>query len=104
MTSRTATFSECLANISSIQERFDKHLPGAQIINDTIVCSVFGKTIQASNQLFTAPEDAPTEQDNHFQTGVDPLGHLAVLKRRDLIHAPDNIVKYFARIIDTESR
>lgn len=54
-----------------------------------------GAYFTANNRLFSRRCDVPNEQDNEFQDGVDSIGKLARLKGTELIHAPDNIVKYY---------
>ncbi|KAJ7622776.1 hypothetical protein DFH06DRAFT_1340649 [Mycena polygramma] len=58
---------------------------------------VAGDVVSASNRIFTLKADVPTEQDNDFQRGVDPIRLLTKMKTGELIHAPDNIVTYFKR-------
>lgn len=64
----------------------------------------YGKAFSASNRIFTLKSDAPTEQDNQFHIGVDPMRYLSRLKGGLLIHAPDNIVSYFKRVSDDHNR
>ncbi|KAJ7030580.1 hypothetical protein C8F04DRAFT_1186619 [Mycena alexandri] len=54
-----------------------------------------GPVLSASNRVFTSKDEAPTDQDNDFAEGLDPIGMLAKLKTSNLIHAPENIVQYF---------
>ncbi|KAJ7629626.1 hypothetical protein B0H17DRAFT_1218102 [Mycena rosella] len=69
---QTDTFAACVSNVLSIHEKFGAHLAGVQMA-----------------------DLSPNEQDNEFEPGVDTVGRLAKLKGSDLIHAPENIVKYF---------
>ncbi|KAJ6520780.1 hypothetical protein DFH09DRAFT_1426698 [Mycena vulgaris] len=96
----TATFNEAMSKIASVTEYFEQHLAGAELSSITETESTEGRLFVASNRLFTNKTDAPTEQDTEFQNGVDPLNVLQKLKNNDLIHAPDNIVKYFKRVDD----
>ncbi|KAJ7114755.1 hypothetical protein C8R44DRAFT_629792 [Mycena epipterygia] len=57
--------------------------------------SADGVVFSASNRLFTRRSEAPTEQDNSFEPGVDPVQRFAKLKGTELIHAPENMVKYY---------
>ncbi|KAJ7615628.1 hypothetical protein DFH06DRAFT_1343596 [Mycena polygramma] len=100
----TETFVASLGMLPSVQGIFGDHLAGVEIINTTVNHSAMGDSLCASNRIFTYRQDLPTEQDNRFQDGVDPLGHLAKLKTDELIHAPENIVKYYARVYNDRQK
>ncbi|KAJ7710926.1 hypothetical protein B0H17DRAFT_1190594 [Mycena rosella] len=93
----TPTFNEAAGKISSVVDRFEQYLAGAELGSIPDTGSNAAKIFQASNRLFTARSDAPTEQDNSFERGVDPLKVLHKLKGNELIHAPENIVRYYKR-------
>ncbi|KAJ7927370.1 hypothetical protein B0H13DRAFT_1861367 [Mycena leptocephala] len=94
----TATFKESMAKLDAIRELFAQHLVGVELVPIAERSSTTGNLFSASNRIFTLKSDSPTEQDNEFQLGVDPMRMLARKKTGDLIHAPDNIVKYFKRV------
>ncbi|KAJ7793089.1 hypothetical protein B0H13DRAFT_2393789 [Mycena leptocephala] len=99
----TETFGAALSAIPNIKIRFSEHLAGVDITNNIVSYGSVGEVFPASNRIFTPHQDVPTEQDNHFQEGINPLGYLASLKNRDLIHAPENIIKYYSRVYDSKS-
>ncbi|KAJ7171043.1 hypothetical protein C8R46DRAFT_1216643 [Mycena filopes] len=88
-------FNECVRNMTAVHQKFAQHLAGVQMHNQMPKQGTHGMYMSASNRFFTERSEAPNEQDNNFQPGVDTIGRLAKLKGADLIHAPDNIVKYF---------
>ncbi|KAJ6548899.1 hypothetical protein B0H19DRAFT_1074704 [Mycena capillaripes] len=100
----TTTFDAALSKMQSIENRFGEHLAGVELTNNIVARATIGEVFSASNRIFTPHQEVPTEQDNHFEEGVDPLGHLARMKRGDLIHAPENIVKYFARVENSKTK
>ncbi|KAJ7032302.1 hypothetical protein C8F04DRAFT_1262050 [Mycena alexandri] len=93
---RTDTFAIAIGNLTAIEQKFGEHLPGTDVVGSECG-NIKSCTFAASNRIFTSQGDAPTEQDTAFHEGVDPMGHMARLKTGDLIHAPDNMVKYFKR-------
>ncbi|KAJ7734603.1 hypothetical protein B0H16DRAFT_1731670 [Mycena metata] len=93
----TMTFAEAMGNLSIIGQKFGEHLPGVDVTNGDGF-SGLSTTFSASNRIFTSRGEAPHEQDNAFHEGLDPLGHMAKLKNGELIHAPENMVKYYKRI------
>ncbi|KAJ7130015.1 hypothetical protein C8R43DRAFT_957225 [Mycena crocata] len=96
---RTSTFEEAMYKIEGIFERFEHHLPGF-IVKGNRDCLKNGQNhFSASNRIFTVQNEAPTEQDNAFQKGVDVMNRLAKFKNGELIHAPENIVKYYKRTV-----
>ncbi|KAJ7749117.1 hypothetical protein B0H16DRAFT_1319409 [Mycena metata] len=101
---RTGTFDASMANLSAVDQRFSEFLAGTDILGSSNESRRPGGVFQASNRVFTLRSDVPTEQDNAFQDGVDPMGAMARLKTGDLIHAPENIVKYFKRTHDSETK
>ncbi|KAJ7448104.1 hypothetical protein FB451DRAFT_979998, partial [Mycena latifolia] len=90
----TRTFEESLNQIPAVVDIFEQHLAGAELGSIAEADSAGGRLFVASNRLFTIRSDAPTEQDNRFQSGVDPLNILQKLKSNQLIHAPENIVRF----------
>ncbi|KAJ7270156.1 hypothetical protein B0H12DRAFT_1067550 [Mycena haematopus] len=95
----TSTFNDSVAKLEAINNVFAQHLMCAKFIPIAGVTGTSPFTMAASNRVFTWRSDlAATEQDNEFQNGVDPFRLLAKLKTVDLIHAPENIVKYFRRV------
>ncbi len=94
----TETFKDSMEKLDAIRELFAQHLVGVELLPVAERSSTTGNLFSASNRIFTLKSDSPTEQDNEFQTGVDPMRMLARMKNTDLIHAPDNIVKYFRRV------
>ncbi|KAJ7114865.1 hypothetical protein C8R44DRAFT_880931 [Mycena epipterygia] len=99
----TVTFDAAMLKVDEVYERFQEHLAGADI-PAARACSpsIIGKVFNASNRIFTFKSDAPTEQHSEFQFGVDALKKLDKLriKTKTVIHAPDNIVKYYQRATD----
>ncbi|KAJ6514266.1 hypothetical protein C8R47DRAFT_1206635 [Mycena vitilis] len=93
----TATFDDAMTKITALHGLFGEYLTGVEVkpIQDGPYST--SNALGASNRVFSQKSDMPTEQDNHFQDGVDPLGRLERLKSPDLIHAPDNIVQYFKK-------
>ncbi|KAJ7660544.1 hypothetical protein B0H17DRAFT_1212546 [Mycena rosella] len=73
---QTEVFSTCVSNLLSVHEKFAQHLAGMQMAE--LIIKSIGKA-----QIFSA------------SNRVDTIGKLAKLKGSDLIHAPENIVKYF---------
>jgi hypothetical protein len=100
----STTFKESVAKLDSVNDLFAQHLAGIELSSTTERVSMGEKTIVASNRIFTAKTDVPTEQDTEFHNGLDPLQLLAKLKSTDLIHAPGNIVKYFRRGTQSDHR
>ncbi|KAJ7143094.1 hypothetical protein C8R43DRAFT_954236 [Mycena crocata] len=94
----TRTFEDAMDNVASIVDRFAQHMGGADVPNGGDREKHGQRLFSASNRIFTAQSDTPTEQDNEFEEGVDPFGLLAKFKNGKLIHAPDNIVKYLRRV------
>lgn len=84
-----------MAKVSLIHKKFAQHLSIAQFTPHVEAQGAVGTLFAASNRLFTSKRDAPTEQDNEFEYGLDPVGIIGRRKTEDLIHAPANIVKYF---------
>ncbi|KAJ7236471.1 hypothetical protein C8J57DRAFT_1247716 [Mycena rebaudengoi] len=91
----TGTFDACIRNMANINEKFEQHLCSLTAASTAETTGLFGKLFSASNRLFTLRSEAPTEQDTDFQLGVDPLGLLNRLKTADMIHSPENMVKYY---------
>ncbi|KAJ7027191.1 hypothetical protein C8F04DRAFT_1267335 [Mycena alexandri] len=93
----TSTFTESMANLQAVADRFEHQLAGIEIAPMQEVARAPDDIFVASNRIFTLKSDVPAEQDNFFQDGVDSAGLLHKLKRRDYIHAPENIVKYYRK-------
>ncbi|KAJ6481343.1 hypothetical protein C8R47DRAFT_1218505 [Mycena vitilis] len=93
----TATFKDAMEKVSAINDMFSQQLAGVEMIPMGGRVGDTTDTFSSSNRVFTSKVDVPTEQDNEFQPGVDPLKLLAKMKNGELIHAPDNIVTYFKR-------
>ncbi|KAJ7229637.1 hypothetical protein C8J57DRAFT_1534392 [Mycena rebaudengoi] len=91
----TGTFDACIRNMANINEKFEQHLCSITAASTAETTGLFGKLFSASNCLFTLRSEAPTGQDTDFQLGVDPLGLLNQLKTADMIHSPENMVKYY---------
>lgn len=100
----TASFASAINKITEIRQKFAEHLFTATIFENIDRNGPFGIKFVANNRFFTKRHDAPTEQDTEFQHGVDPLGSLHKLKGSDLIHAPDNIVKYYKLVVKDDDR
>ncbi|KAJ7673343.1 hypothetical protein DFH06DRAFT_1319543 [Mycena polygramma] len=88
-------FTAAMARLTTIHQKFAQHLSSASFTPLIEVEGPTGLQFAASNRLFTSKLEAPTEQDNEFEYGLDPVGTLAKRKPEDLIHAPANMVKYF---------
>ncbi|KAJ7758175.1 hypothetical protein DFH07DRAFT_1025030 [Mycena maculata] len=95
---RTATFGEAISKISTVHDRFGEHLGGTTMLDIPSFDTGVGPVFSASNRLFTLKSDCPTEQDVEFHEGIDTLGLLNRLKSGELIHAPENMVKFFKRV------
>ncbi|KAJ7672315.1 hypothetical protein DFH06DRAFT_1124221 [Mycena polygramma] len=91
------TFNESLAKIAVIHDLFSQQLAGVEMTPMGERGGGAADVVSASNRIFTLRADVPTEQDNDFQRGVDPVKLLAKMKTGELIHAPENIVTYFKR-------
>ncbi|KAJ7915334.1 hypothetical protein B0H13DRAFT_2324433 [Mycena leptocephala] len=94
------TFKEAVAKTEEVNDRFAEHFSSVTVLRLARPKTSLGAALSASNRLFTHKTDAPTEQDNEFAEGVDPTGVLDRLKTRDLIHAPDNMVRYYKCVPD----
>ncbi|KAJ6536053.1 hypothetical protein B0H19DRAFT_963133, partial [Mycena capillaripes] len=94
---RSTTFQESMAKLTTVHEIFQQHLVGINITPLVEHADERSDTLGANNRIFTLRSDAPTEQDNSFQVGVDPMRLLSRFKAGGLIHAPENIVKYFKK-------
>ncbi|KAJ7683323.1 hypothetical protein B0H17DRAFT_1205192 [Mycena rosella] len=92
---QTEIFAACVSNVLSIHEQFGQHLARVQMVDFFMKYIGDAPIFLASNRFLTLWSEAPNEQDNEFEPGVDTIGWLAKLKGNDLIHAPENIVKYF---------
>lgn len=99
----TGVFEEAMTRLEVAQDVFAQHFCGLPITRLTTPIGRTGRVLGASNRLFTLKVDSPTEQGTEFQPGMDPLGSLERLKSEDLIHGPENIVRYYKRATDKES-
>ncbi|KAJ6462341.1 hypothetical protein C8R47DRAFT_1225490 [Mycena vitilis] len=97
------TFLLAIAKTEEVNQRFHEHFSSVTVVDLARPTTSLGPGLSAANRLFTSKSDAPTEQDNDFVEGVDPTGALARLKNRDLIHGPDNMVRYFRRVTDEQN-
>jgi len=61
-------------------------------------------TIDAHTRYFSLRKEAPTEQNQPFWQGVDPDGVLSKLRKQDLIHGADNIVKYKKLTVEADGQ
>ncbi|KAJ7119964.1 hypothetical protein C8R43DRAFT_960034 [Mycena crocata] len=98
------TFEDAMDNIATVVDRFAQHMGGGDVPNGSEREKHGQRFFSASNRIFTAQCDAPTEQDNEFEEGVDPFRLLAKFKNGKYIHAPENIVKYFRRVQSEEDK
>ncbi|KAJ6470780.1 hypothetical protein C8R47DRAFT_1325133 [Mycena vitilis] len=89
-------------SLFNVHQKFAQHIAGVPFGNLVTKDAPDGPFLAANNRLFSSRSEVPTEQDNTFQDGVDAIGRLAKLKGAELIHAPENIVKYFRLINGTE--
>ncbi|KAF7326541.1 hypothetical protein MVEN_02607200 [Mycena venus] len=92
---RTETFEDCMRKLTYVREKFGQQVAGVPMANLIVREGSNGSCFSATNHIFSRRSDVPTEQDNEFQDGVDSIGRLAKLKGTELIHAPENIVKYY---------
>ncbi|KAJ7035867.1 hypothetical protein C8F04DRAFT_920727, partial [Mycena alexandri] len=99
----TGVFEEAMTRLEIAQDIFAQHFCGLPVIRLSTPIGRTGRVLGASNRLFTLKVDSPTEQGSEFQPGMDPLGALERLKTEELIHAPENIVRYYKRSADKES-
>ncbi|KAJ7720719.1 hypothetical protein B0H16DRAFT_1335950, partial [Mycena metata] len=97
------TFESSMVTATAVHERFAQHFCGSSIASWSPVTGQMGSVFPANNRLFTLKSDAPLEQNTEFEEGVDPVGIISRLKPADMIHAPENIVKYFRLAINTET-
>ncbi|KAJ7802699.1 hypothetical protein B0H14DRAFT_3779876 [Mycena olivaceomarginata] len=91
------SFAISVAKLEEVNQRFTDHFSGVKVVGIAQPAVSLGPALCASNRLFTLKKDAPTEQDNMFAEGLDPVGVLEGLKSTELIHAPENMVKYYKR-------
>ncbi|KAJ7891582.1 hypothetical protein B0H14DRAFT_2560641 [Mycena olivaceomarginata] len=89
------SFAISVAKLEEVNQRFTDHFSGVKVVGIAQPAVSLGPALCASNRLFTLKKDAPTEQDNMFAEGLDPVGVLERLKSTELIHAPENMVKYY---------
>ncbi|KAJ7705899.1 hypothetical protein B0H16DRAFT_1482032 [Mycena metata] len=99
----SATFKTAMEKTQEVTDRFVEHLVGTKVADIPRPRSDIGGLLSASNRIFTSKDDAPNEQHNEFADGLDPMGVLARLKSPNLIHAPENIVQYFKRVVEDEN-
>lgn len=83
--------------LKNVHEHFRQHLAGVEVVPIPEATSSAGPIFAASNRVFTLKSDAPTEQDTGFHPGLDPMNKLSRLKNDELIHSPENIVKFYKR-------
>jgi hypothetical protein len=98
------TFAISVAKLEEVNQRFADHFSGVKVVGIARPAASLGPALGASNRIFTLKTDAPTEQDNAFAEGLDPVGVLEKLKSRELIHAPDNMVKYYKCVPNPDDR
>ncbi|KAJ6457540.1 hypothetical protein C8R47DRAFT_1227354 [Mycena vitilis] len=96
------TFRDAIAKTEEVNQRFSEHLSSVTVLDLARPSTSLGPGLTASNRLFTLKTEAPTEQDNDFVEGVDPTGALDRLKTREMIHASENMVRYFKCVTDAE--
>ncbi|KAJ6474031.1 hypothetical protein C8R47DRAFT_1221280 [Mycena vitilis] len=94
----TATFEASMGQINAIHELFSDYLSGIDITPVPDGPNSTNCSLGAANRVFSRKYDLPTEQDNDFEPGLDPIGLLDKLKGTEFFHAPENMVKYFRRV------
>ncbi|KAJ7677841.1 hypothetical protein DFH06DRAFT_1316636 [Mycena polygramma] len=93
----TDTFNDAMEKVGVVNDLFAQQLAGVEMVPVGERVGDMMDAFSASNRIFSSKVDVPTEQDNEFQPGVDPIKLLTKMKNGELIHAPDNIVTYFKR-------
>ncbi|KAJ7021223.1 hypothetical protein C8F04DRAFT_1274055 [Mycena alexandri] len=96
----TGVFEESMTRLEVAQDIFAQHFSGHPVSRLATPIGRTGHVLGASNQIFTLKVDTPTEQGSEFQPGMDPLGSLERLKSEELIHGPENVVRYYKRTRD----
>ncbi|KAJ7019100.1 hypothetical protein C8F04DRAFT_1198089 [Mycena alexandri] len=99
----TGIFEEAMNRLEMAQDIFAQHFCGLPIARLLTPNGRSGRILGASNRLFTLRADCPTEQGTEFQPGMDPLGALERLKSEELIHGPENIVRFYKRTTDKKN-
>ncbi|KAJ7753762.1 hypothetical protein B0H16DRAFT_1459238 [Mycena metata] len=99
----TGVFAEAMTKLEAAQDIFAQHFCGLPVARLNTPIGRTGRVLGASNRLFTLKVDSPTEQGSEFQPGMDPLGALERLTSEELIHGPENIVRYYKRSRDRAS-
>ncbi|KAJ7768498.1 hypothetical protein B0H16DRAFT_1716488 [Mycena metata] len=93
----TGIFEEAMNQMEAAQDIFVQHFSGVSVTKLCAQTIRGGRTLGASNRLFTLRSDCPTEQGSEFQPGMDPLGSLEKLTSEELFHGPKNIVRFYKR-------
>ncbi|KAJ7733481.1 hypothetical protein B0H16DRAFT_1732293 [Mycena metata] len=96
-------FESSMVTATTIHERFAQHFCGSSLASWVPLIGPMGSVFPANNRLFTLKSDAPSEQNTDFEEGVDPVGIIERLKTADMIHAPENVVKYFRLAISDQT-
>jgi hypothetical protein len=97
---QTPSFQAAADNLSSIYAVFARCVPPTKLQawvldNYEDFCSV-----SASNRLFTARTEAPTDPALELGRDVDPQGKLAELAQGQYFHGEDNKVRYWERTVN----
>jgi hypothetical protein len=59
--------------------------------------------LTAGNRIFTSILDVPLAEHQPFGTGVDIMDDLPRFLGGNLVHAADNVVKYYRAVRNTET-
>ena len=79
----------------TIHAKFANHLPAGQLLDYQLSSFKDHISFTASNQYFSLTKEISNTTPTAFPATVDPHDVLKTMSGYDLIHAADNIVKYY---------
>ena len=97
---QTPSFQAAADNLSSIYAVFARCVPPTKLQAWVLDNYDDFRSVSASNRLFTARTEAPTDPALELGRDVDPQGKLAELAQGQYFHGEDNKVRYWERTVN----
>lgn len=91
-------FQKAITNLREILTTITGHFPDDSVNHWEPATYEGHLALDIHTRYFTSRRNAPNETSLPFMKGVDPDGILALARKQDLIHGPDNQVQYLKMI------